>query len=259
METKLDIENMTIVEYMKYEAEIKRRSRWNDRYSSRPKGYEYESFNSSHRDESVSFPHYFNDAKIDAYYDLPPLLPCFQPVQPRTNSGYESPYEDIGGDTDSIAEYESEEGEQELNEHTDQPLMNGSKQKSKRVSFVVDDILEEDIPPEVLPCQLPSKELNPGNFTLPCTIVLNEWVLDSFNIEADYGRTRDDPYSRRFDEYKKAFNNEVEQLANEYDLRIGKKGYALDEVWGKCEKFHGVHYTHGTMKDSKKKNDGRVV
>ncbi|GKE62992.1 hypothetical protein Tco_1513359 [Tanacetum coccineum] len=69
--------------------------------------------------------------------------------------------------------------------------------------------------------------------------MLNEWVLDSFNIEADYGRTRDDPYSRRFDKYKKAFDNKVEQLANKYDLRIGKNGYALDEVWGKCEKIHG--------------------
>ncbi|GKB11703.1 hypothetical protein Tco_0845626, partial [Tanacetum coccineum] len=28
-------------------------------------------------------------------------------------------------------------------------------------------------------------------------------------------------------------------MANEYDLRIGKKGYALDDVWEKCEKFHG--------------------
>ncbi|GJT55917.1 hypothetical protein Tco_0990971 [Tanacetum coccineum] len=72
--------------------------------------------------------------------------------------------------------------------------------------------------------------------------LLNEWVLDSFDIKADYRRTRDDPYSRRFDEYKRAFENEIEHLANEYDLRIGRKGYALDDVWEKCEKckkFHG--------------------
>ncbi|GKD47794.1 hypothetical protein Tco_1276770 [Tanacetum coccineum] len=244
---------MTIVEYMKYEAEIKRRSRWNDRYSSRPKGYEYESFNSSPRDESVSFPHYFDDAKIDAYYDLPPLLPCFQPVQPCTNSGYESPYEDIGGDTDSIAEYESEEGEQELNEHIDQPLMNGSKQKSKRIRedrvlFDMDGSVHhsKDTVEKVYMANSIQEEesFNPFEigddlFSYESPTLLNEWVLDSFDIEADYGRTRDDPYSRRFDEYK--------------------KGYALDEVWGKCEKFHGVHYTHGTMKDSKKKSDGRVV
>ncbi|GJW67913.1 phospholipase-like protein [Tanacetum coccineum] len=53
--------------------------------------------------------------------------------------------------------------------------------------------------------------------------VLNECVLDSFDIEADYERMRDDPYSRRFDEYKRAFYNEIEQLANKYDLRIGFK------------------------------------
>ncbi|GKC40200.1 hypothetical protein Tco_1052584 [Tanacetum coccineum] len=70
-------------------------------------------------------------------------------------------------------------------------------------------------------------------------VVLNEWVLDSFDIEADYGKTRDDPYSRRFDEYKKAFDNEIGHLGNEYDLRIGKKVYILDDVWEKCEKIHG--------------------
>ncbi|GJU11484.1 hypothetical protein Tco_1133880 [Tanacetum coccineum] len=33
--------------------------------------------------------------------------------------------------------------------------------------------------------------------------VLNEWVLDSFDIKVDYGKMRDNPYSRRFDECKK--------------------------------------------------------
>ncbi|GJY39277.1 hypothetical protein Tco_0425641 [Tanacetum coccineum] len=45
-----------------------------------------------------------------------------------------------------------------------------------------------------------------------------------FDVEGDYANKFDDPYSRRFDEYKKVFNNEVEQLSNEYILRIGKKG-----------------------------------
>ncbi|GJZ49811.1 phospholipase-like protein [Tanacetum coccineum] len=61
--------------------------------------------------------------------------------------------------------------------------------------------------------------------------VLNEWVLDSFNVETDYGKTHDKPYSRTFDEYKGVFDNKIEQLGNEYDLRIGKKGYDLDDVW----------------------------
>ncbi|GJX13420.1 hypothetical protein Tco_0205178 [Tanacetum coccineum] len=73
--------------------------------------------------------------------------------------------------------------------------------------------------------------------------VLNEWVIDSFDVEVDFGKTRDNPYSRRFDEYKEEFANENEQLANEYDLRIGRKMYALDDVWEKCEKFHDTTYS----------------
>ncbi|GJS69162.1 hypothetical protein Tco_0702003 [Tanacetum coccineum] len=68
-------------------------------------------------------------AKIDLYYELPLLLPYFQPIQPRAKSGYESPYVDIVRDTDSIAEYESKEGEREPNKHTEKPSMNGSKHK----------------------------------------------------------------------------------------------------------------------------------
>nr|GEW49445.1 BYPASS-related protein [Tanacetum cinerariifolium] len=58
----------------------------------------------------------------------------------------------------------------------------------------------------------------------------------------DVARTCDDPYSRRFEKDEKTFDNEVRQLANEYDLRIGKKGYVLDDMWKKCEQIHG-----GTM------------
>ncbi|GJT65829.1 phospholipase-like protein, partial [Tanacetum coccineum] len=54
-------------------------------------------------------------------------------------------------------------------------------------------------------------------------------------------------YSRRFDEYRRVFNNEVEQLSNEYILRIEKKGYVLDDVWEMCEQNHrGTTYAwHG--------------
>ncbi|GJT37292.1 hypothetical protein Tco_0937157 [Tanacetum coccineum] len=55
-------------------------------------------------------------------------------------------------------------------------------------------------------------------------------VLDSFDVEIDYGKVIDDPYSRRFNEYKKVFDNEIKQLGNKYDLEIGKKGYALDDA-----------------------------
>nr|GEU69544.1 copia protein [Tanacetum cinerariifolium] len=39
-------------------------------------------------------------------------------------------------------------------------------------------------------------------------------------------------------EYMSSFDNEIEQLANEYELRIGKKGYVLDDIWEKCERVH---------------------
>ncbi|GJR19206.1 hypothetical protein Tco_0967733 [Tanacetum coccineum] len=39
---------------------------------------------------------------------------------------------------------------------------------------------------------------------------------------------RNDPYSRILDEYKAMFDNEIEQLANEYELRIGTKGQEID-------------------------------
>nr|GEY47121.1 hypothetical protein [Tanacetum cinerariifolium] len=61
--------------------------------------------------------------------------------------------------------------------------------------------------------------------------VLNEWVLDSFDIEDNYAKKFANPYSRRFDEYRRVFNNEVEQLSNENILRIGKKGHEEEELW----------------------------
>ncbi|GKC49793.1 hypothetical protein Tco_1072538 [Tanacetum coccineum] len=65
--------------------------------------------------------------------------------------------------------------------------------------------------------------------------IFNEWILDSYDVEEEYAREVGDPYSRRFDEYNRVFKNEIEHLSNEYILRIGKKGYVLDDVWEKCQ------------------------
>ncbi|GJW35750.1 hypothetical protein Tco_0058670 [Tanacetum coccineum] len=62
--------------------------------------------------------------------------------------------------------------------------------------------------------------------------VFNEWLKDSFNVEIDFGKTLDDPYSRRFDEYKEECDSEIE-----HDLRVGMKKYALDDIWEKYERF----------------------
>ncbi|GKD81438.1 hypothetical protein Tco_1348277 [Tanacetum coccineum] len=65
--------------------------------------------------------------------------------------------------------------------------------------------------------------------------IFNEWILDSYDVEEEYAREIGDLYSKRFDEYNRVFNNEIKHLSNEYILRIGKKGYVLDDVWEKCQ------------------------
>ncbi|GJX87811.1 zf-CCHC domain-containing protein [Tanacetum coccineum] len=57
----------------------------------------------------------------------------------------------------------------------------------------------------------------------------------SYDFEEEYAREIGNPYSRRFDEYNRMFNNEIGHLSNEYILRIGKKGYVLDDVWEKYQ------------------------
>ncbi|GJZ95835.1 hypothetical protein Tco_0668169 [Tanacetum coccineum] len=209
------------------------------------------------------YSYYYDDAKIDLCHELPLLLHCFQLVQPRAKSGYESPYVNIVRDTDSIAEYESEEG-------------------------------ERDIPSKFLPCQLPPKELNQGSFTLPYTIgSLNLYDMANLganvnvmpksmfkhlklanlkeidilvemadmtkkaplgiveNIMVRYGnKTIDDTTrERRYYEWvaqNSEFNDngvshEAKMYENPYKYHHekGKKGYALDDAWEKYEKFHG--------------------
>ncbi|GJZ03828.1 hypothetical protein Tco_0537103 [Tanacetum coccineum] len=65
--------------------------------------------------------------------------------------------------------------------------------------------------------------------------IFNEWILDSYDVKEEYAREIGNPYSRRFDEYNMVFNNEIEHLSNKYILRIGNKGYVLDDVWEKCQ------------------------
>ncbi|GJY06519.1 hypothetical protein Tco_0373573 [Tanacetum coccineum] len=49
--------------------------------------------------------------------------------------------------------------------------------------------------------------------------IFNEWILDSYDVEEEYAKEIGDPYSRRFDKYNRAFNNEIEHLSNEDILR----------------------------------------
>ncbi|GJX73928.1 hypothetical protein Tco_0312523 [Tanacetum coccineum] len=69
--------------------------------------------------------------------------------------------------------------------------------------------------------------------------ILNKWVLNCFEEESE---TNKDPFSRILKEYKLVFDIKIEQLADEYEFGIGKKGYVLDDIWEKCEQVH-----RGTM------------
>ncbi|GJW03234.1 hypothetical protein Tco_1562090, partial [Tanacetum coccineum] len=74
MKTEKDIENMTIAEYMEYEARMKKQYV----HPTKSEGANFSYLSS--KSVAMEYPYYSDDAKIDLYYELPPLLPCFQPV-----------------------------------------------------------------------------------------------------------------------------------------------------------------------------------
>ncbi|GJR13313.1 hypothetical protein Tco_0795965 [Tanacetum coccineum] len=57
--------------------------------------------------------------------------------------------------------------------------------------------------------------------------LLKSWVIDCFEEALDPDK---DPMERSFDDYKWVFDMEIEQLANEYELGIGKKGHILEMI-----------------------------
>ncbi|GJU08133.1 putative reverse transcriptase domain-containing protein [Tanacetum coccineum] len=64
--------------------------------------------------------------------------------------------------------------------------------------------------------------------------LLKSWLIDCSREELVK-----DPQSRSFDDYKWMFNLEIDQLADEYELGIGKKGHILDDIWENCKKVQG--------------------
>ncbi|GKA69305.1 hypothetical protein Tco_0775369 [Tanacetum coccineum] len=67
--------------------------------------------------------------------------------------------------------------------------------------------------------------------------------------------TAKDPRSRSFDDYKWVFDLEIDQLADEYELWIRKKGHMLDDIWEYCEKVQGDNtyrwHDHGLEEDER--------
>ncbi|GJR62952.1 phospholipase-like protein [Tanacetum coccineum] len=64
--------------------------------------------------------------------------------------------------------------------------------------------------------------------------LLKTWLIDCFQEELVK-----DPRSRSFDDYKLMFELEIDQLADEYELGIGKKGHMLEYIWENCKKVQG--------------------
>ncbi|GJU20107.1 hypothetical protein Tco_1153449 [Tanacetum coccineum] len=60
--------------------------------------------------------------------------------------------------------------------------------------------------------------------------------------ESDDSAIVDNPNHRSFDDYKWEFNLEIDKLADEYELRIGKKGHILDNIWEYCNQVHNKNY-----------------
>ncbi|GKC90489.1 hypothetical protein Tco_1151138, partial [Tanacetum coccineum] len=96
-------------------------------------------------------------------------------------------------------------------------------------------------------CQLPPKELNPWNFTLPCTIgnfkfygmanlgaSVNVMPRNTFEYLRLANLRNTNMLVKTADMTKKA-PLEIDQLADEYELGIGKKGQWHDKIWEYCK------------------------
>ncbi|GJR46254.1 hypothetical protein Tco_1314357 [Tanacetum coccineum] len=64
--------------------------------------------------------------------------------------------------------------------------------------------------------------------------LLKTWLIDCFREDLVK-----DPRERSFDDYKWMFDLKIDQLAEEYELGIGKKGHMLDDIWENCKKVQG--------------------
>ncbi|GJU80990.1 BYPASS-related protein [Tanacetum coccineum] len=59
------------------------------------------------------------------------------------------------------------------------------------------------------------------------------WVIDKSTEALDPDK---DPFERCLDEYNWVFPKEIEQLADEYEIKIREKGQVLEEIWTKCKR-----------------------
>ncbi|GJT31871.1 hypothetical protein Tco_0922290 [Tanacetum coccineum] len=69
--------------------------------------------------------------------------------------------------------------------------------------------------------------------------LLKLWLIDCFHDNSAY---ENNPTHRSFNDYKWEFNLEINKIADEYELGIGKKGHILDYIWEYCNQVHNKNY-----------------
>ncbi|GJY48681.1 reverse transcriptase domain-containing protein [Tanacetum coccineum] len=69
--------------------------------------------------------------------------------------------------------------------------------------------------------------------------LLKLWLIDCFQ---DNSAIVNNPTHRSFDDYKWEFNLEIDKLADEYEVGIGKKGHILNNIWEYCNQVHNKNY-----------------
>ncbi|GJR42695.1 hypothetical protein Tco_1310798 [Tanacetum coccineum] len=93
------------------------------------------------------------------------------------------------------------------------------------------------------------KDNNPSekNFMVNSGLINRPQSPALSNNQIDYEESDDsvivnNPTIRNFDDYKWEFNLEIDKLADEYELRIGKKGHILNNISEYCNQVHNKNY-----------------
>ncbi|GKE08763.1 phospholipase-like protein [Tanacetum coccineum] len=149
-----DIKNMTIAEYIEYEAEIKR-DPWGYAqpytWKKDPNNFNLSTPNSHHEDEEAS-----SDKDVDEWLNVE--------MRKRMTGQDKEEEEDALIDILKTVVEECKS----IYKKTQIKAPSSRTSEIQGISFVTEE--EEEDSSETLPCQIPPKEMNPGSFTLSCTI-----------------------------------------------------------------------------------------
>ncbi|GJT09573.1 hypothetical protein Tco_0856615 [Tanacetum coccineum] len=221
------VDDMTIAKYIEYEERMKRK------YCRKPRSYvpSYSNHCTSSNNTTIEFPR-------SAY---------FNPIQPNT----EFPYDSEDMELDEEARYTTDE-ESVISEHEAINLAHTVNTQSFEEELSSEEDLDEWLKAKMEKHTSKQNEKNKEDAVITVIKSIREECRDVYKNKqisafegADlkkYSETMEDtinndsfqeignPYSRRFDKYKRVFDNNVENLSNEYTLRVGKGGYE-EELW----------------------------